>query len=99
MMALLSWDRLLGAIIGGILAWCILAALNQAIWLPQAREDERNKVAAEALVKTIETLKSREKTDVEISVGDADALCEHFGLQDNDRAECLRRLAKASAEP
>lgn len=96
MIALLEGIKLAGgAILGGVVVYSYV----QAFSLPAARQDERNVIAAEALVKTIETLKSREKTDVEISAGDAAALCEHFGLQDNDRAECLRRLAKASAKP
>ena len=84
-----------GALLGGVVVYSYV----QAFSLPAARMDERNVVAAEALVRTIETLKSREKTDVEISAGDASALCEHFGLQDDDRAECLRRLAEATAKP
>lgn len=36
------------------MAWCALMALNQIFWLPHAREAERNKLAAEALQKTIE---------------------------------------------
>lgn len=44
---LLSWDRVLGAIIGGILAWCALMAMNQIVWLPQAREDGRARLIAE----------------------------------------------------
>lgn len=98
LLSLLSWDRVLGALIGGGLAWCVLAVLNQAIWLPQAREDERNKLAAEALQKTIEVIQSREKTNVEISVGDAAALCRHLLVSENDVRECVRGMAEAGHE-
>ncbi len=92
---LLNWDRVLGALIGFGLSWCILAALNQAIWLPNAREDERNKLAAEALRKTIELIQSREKTNVEISAGDAASLCSNLLVSKDDIRKCVLGLAEA----
>ena len=51
-----------------------------------------------ALETTIELLKSRELTNAEITGSDAVALCAHYGLQDDDTAECLRRVAAATAD-
>ena len=98
MIGLFNWDRLLGALLGGGIAWCALAVLNQAIWLPQAREDERNKLAAEALQKTIEVIQSREKTNVEISAGDAASLCRHLLVSEDDIRECVLGLAEAKPD-
>lgn len=95
----LSWDRVLGAILGGLLAWAILMALNQIFWLPQAREAERNKMAAEALQKTIEIIKSREKTNVEISAGDAASLCRHLLVSKDDIDKCVLGLAASQSIP
>lgn len=54
---------------------------------------------AGALEKTVEILRERELTNAEISAADAAHLCAHFGLQDGDRDECMRRLAEADAKP
>lgn len=89
-----NWDRLLGALLGAGIAWCLLATLNQIFWLPQAREDERNKLAAEALQKTIQVIQSREKTNVEISAGDAASLCRHLLVSEDDIRECVLRLGE-----
>lgn len=48
-----------------------------------------------ALEKTVEILQERELTNAQISASDAATLCTHFGLQDSDRDECVRRLAEA----
>lgn len=53
---------------------------------------------AAALEKTVEILQERELTNAEITAADAAALCAHFGLQDDERAECVRRLAEADAD-
>lgn len=95
----LSWDRVLGALIGAGIAWCVLAVLNQAIWLPQARQDERNKLAAEALQKTIELIQSREKTNVEISAGDASSLCRNLLVSEDDIRKCVLGVAEAQSVP
>lgn len=55
--------------------------------------------ATAALEKTVEALQSREKTNVEISSSDAAALCAHFGLQDDEQRECMRRVAEAQTQP
>lgn len=43
----LSWDRVLGAILGFMLAWILYSVLNQTIWLPQAKEEGRSRLIAE----------------------------------------------------
>lgn len=50
-----------------------------------------------ALEKTVEVIQSREITNAEITDSDAASLCSHFELQDDERRECVRRLAAASA--
>ena len=50
-----------------------------------------------ALETSIKALKSRGKTDAEISAADAGALCAHYGLPDKERADCMRRVADAAA--
>lgn len=40
-MGLLNLDRLIGLVIGFILSWAVLAAANQFVWLPAARNEGR----------------------------------------------------------
>jgi hypothetical protein len=41
MMALLNFDRIIGLVLGFLLAWAVLAGINQFIWLPNARDEGR----------------------------------------------------------
>lgn len=61
------------------------------------RSVESATAKTDALEATVEILQERELTNAEISRADAAALCAHFGLQDGERDECVRRLADADA--
>lgn len=41
MIGLLNLDRVIGLILGFMLAWAALAGVNQFIWLPNARDEGR----------------------------------------------------------
>lgn len=86
-----TWLKIgVGAIIG--------ASLLSFASFHLGKREGRQMAATEALEQTVQLFQSREKTDAEISSADAAALCGHFGLQPDDKRECMRRLAEASAE-
>lgn len=80
-----------GAVIGAMLCYPVAHYLGE--------RDGRQAAAQAALQKTVEILQSRELTNAEINSSDAAALCEHFGLPDEERIECVRRLVEATAQP
>lgn len=51
-----------------------------------------------ALETSINVLRKRGEVDAEISAAAARELCGHFGLRDDERDECVRRLAAADAD-
>ncbi len=59
---------------------------------------QRAEMATETLTKTVEVLQSRNETNVEITSSAAAELCAHYGLQDDERLECVRRVEQASAD-
>ncbi|WP_332304714.1 hypothetical protein [Rhizobium sp. GR12] len=73
------------------------SALGTASYLAGKRV-QRAEMATETLTKTIEVLQSRNETNVEITSSAAADLCSHFGLPDDERVECLRRVAEADAD-
>jgi len=75
---------------------CAVLISSGSYWL--GKRDGRSETATEALEKAVELFQSREKTNAEISSADAAALCAHFGLQSDDKRQCMRRLAEASAD-
>ncbi|QWW77483.1 hypothetical protein [Agrobacterium pusense] len=77
---------------GGLL--CALLLASGSYWL--GKREGRSQAATEALAKTVEVLQSRNDTNVEINSSAAAELCAHYGLPDEERLECVRRLAKAS---
>lgn len=79
MMGLLNLDRLIGLVIGFILSWAVLAAVNQFVWLPAARNEGRDIERAATLQKSIELLKQRGATNAEIRTLDPGALCVRLG--------------------
>ncbi len=64
----------------------------------QGKSAGRSEASLAALEKTVEVIQSRELTNAEITASDAASLCAHFGLQDDDRRECVRRLAETNAD-
>jgi hypothetical protein len=79
---------------GGLLCAVLLAP--GSYWL--GKHEGRSQAATEALAKTVEVLQSRNETNVEITSSAAAELCAHFGLPDEERVECVRRVAEASAD-
>ncbi|QWY83140.1 hypothetical protein [Rhizobium phage RHph_X2_24] len=61
------------------------------------KRDGRAAAATEALERSVRVLKSRGEIENEISSSDAVSLCAHFGLSDDDKRECVRRLEETNA--
>jgi hypothetical protein len=87
---ILTWLKI--AAIGLLCA----SALGTASYFAGKRV-QRAEMATETLAKTVEVLQSRNETNVEITSSAAAELCAHYGLPDEERLECMRRLAEASA--
>lgn len=51
-----------------------------------------------ALEKSINNLRERNVLDEQITSADAAALCDDFGLSDEDERECMRRLETHASE-
>lgn len=79
----------------GVLLCAVLLA-SGSYWL--GKREGRSQAATEALAKTVEVLQSRNETNVEITSSAAVELCRHFGLPDEERIECVRRLEQADAD-
>lgn len=90
MIGILDAAKLAGAALLG-------AALVTPIAHHLGKREGRQLAATAALEQSVKILRERSATDDEISRSDAAALCDHFGLQPDDRRECLRRLAEANA--
>lgn len=83
-------------IAGGIALGALIAAPTSHYL---GKREGRQQAATAALEKTIQHIEAREKTNAEISSADSAALCDHYGLPDAERIECVRRVAEASAKP
>lgn len=59
---------------------------------------QRAEMATETLAKTVEVLQSRNETNVEITSSAAAELCAHYGLPNEERVECVRRVVEADAD-
>lgn len=75
---------------------CAVLLSSSSYWL--GKREGRSQAATEALAKTVEVLQSRNETNVEITSSAAAELCAHFGLPDDQRVECVRRLEQADAD-
>lgn len=73
------------------------SALSTASYFAGKRV-QRAKMATETLTRTVEVLQSRNETNVEITSSAAAELCGHYGLPDEERLECVRRVEQASAD-
>lgn len=73
------------------------AALVSGSYLAGKRV-QRAEMATETLAKTVEVLQSRNETNVEITSSAAVELCAHYGLPDEERVECVRRVVEADAD-
>lgn len=66
-------------------------------WLGQS--EGRQQAATAALESAVKRFAEKGKINGQVSSLDAAALCNDFGLPDNDKADCMRRVREASAEP
>lgn len=83
-------------IIGGIVVGATLV-FYPARWIGQG--EGKQMAATVALSKSVTLLRDRNVTNDQVSSADAASLCADFGLSDSDTAECVRRLAEATAKP
>lgn len=88
-----------------ILTWLKIAAVGvlcaSAVAMASyfaGKRVQRAEMATETLTKTVEVLQSRNDTNVEITSSAAAELCAHYGLPDNERLECVRRVEQTSAD-
>lgn len=72
-------------------------AFMPAKWIGQS--EGKQAAATASLVKSVEVLRERGQINEEVSASDAADLCGSMGLPEQDRLECMRRMAEASAEP
>lgn len=86
-----SWIKIAA---GGLLCVSVVAVSSYLV----GKRVQRAEMATETLAKTIEVLQSRNETNVEITSSAAAELCAHFGLPDDQRVECVRRLEQADAD-
>lgn len=63
------------------------------------KHEGRQAAAVGAMAASVKALQSRNKIDDQISASDAARLCDDLGLHDDDKAECMRRVAEANAKP
>ncbi len=79
---------------GGLLCVAVVAVASYFI----GKRVQHAEMATETLTKTVEVLQSRNETNVEITSSAAAELCAHFGLPDEERVECVRRVVEADAD-
>jgi hypothetical protein len=68
-----------------------------ARWIGQS--EGKQMAATAALSKSVILLRERNVVNDQVSTSDAAALCADFGLSDDDKAECVRRLQPVNAKP
>lgn len=66
-------------------------------WFGQS--EGRQQSATAALESAVKRFAEKGKINGEVSSLDAAALCNDFGLPDSDKADCMRRVREASAQP
>ncbi|MBX5206677.1 hypothetical protein [Rhizobium sp. NZLR11] len=75
----------------------IALAFYPILWL--GRSEGRQQSATAALESAVKRFAEKGKINGEVSSLDAAALCNDFGLPDADKADCMRRVREASAQP
>ena len=80
-----------GAVVGAVLV--VVPAYTYG------KHEGRQQAAVAALTASVKAVNSRNETNEEISASDAARRCADFGLSDDDRAECVRRMGEAASEP
>lgn len=79
----------------GLAGACLLAGGSYLA----GKHEGRQAAAVDAMAASVKALQSRNKIDDQITASDAARLCDDLGLHDNDKAECMRRVAEADAKP
>lgn len=93
MMSLLNLDRVIGLVLGFMLAWAVLAGINQFIWLPAARHEGRALERAELDEATTKAI--GELTDAADRARFNRRLCvERGGLYVNSTGQCQQAAAQ-----
>lgn len=78
-------------------AVCIAVGTVAGTW--HGKSLGRAEAAAEAAANTVRILQQRGKIDEKVTSSDASALCADFGLSDDDKNECLRRVLQTNPKP
>lgn len=78
-------------------AVCIALGTVAGTW--HGKSLGRAEAAAEAAANTVRVLQERGKIDEKVSAADATALCADYGLSDDDKDECVRRVRAADTNP
>lgn len=68
-----------------------------ARWIGQS--EGKQMAATAALSKSVTVLRERNVVNDQVSTADASELCNDFGLSDDDKAECVRRLQPVNTKP
>jgi len=63
------------------------------------KHEGRQEATVAALEASVKAVNSRSRVNEDISASDAAALCGDFGLSDDDRDECVRRMGQAASKP
>jgi len=85
--------------IGKALGALVLGALIISGIFTYGKSVGRQGAAVEALERSVEVLRERNEINETVSASDAAALCGDYGLSDEDKRECVRRIREASAKP
>lgn len=63
------------------------------------KHEGRQQAAVAALETSVKVLRKRNEIDETVSTADAAALCAEYGLSDDDKAECVRRVSAPDSQP
>lgn len=85
--------------IGKALGAAVVAVLAVVGVFQYGKSVGRQGAAVDALERSVEVLRERNRTDDEVSASDAADLCGSMGLPEQDRLECVRRLVETDPEP
>jgi hypothetical protein len=92
MFGLLDYLKLgAGAVVGAVLT--VMPAYYYG------KHEGRQEAAVAALTASVKAVNSRNEINEDISASDAARLCADFGLSDDDRSECVRRMGEAASKP
>jgi len=85
------WQIGAGAVLGVLIA-------TARVYL-YGKHEGRQQAAVSALETSVQVLRKRNEINETVSSSGATALCGDFGLSDDDKAECVRRVLQTDAKP